>query len=44
MKPLLVKLVCLAPCLLQVAPSEERASIFFVATLEVLEYCDDDFI
>lgn len=34
------QLVPIAPCLLQVSPCEERASILFVATLEVLENSD----
>lgn len=33
MKPLLVKLVPVAPCLLHVASCEERAAILFVAAL-----------
>lgn len=39
-KLLLVQSV-LVLCLLPVAPCEERASILFVATLSVPEYCDD---
>lgn len=34
MKPLPVQPVPIAPCLLHVAPYEERASVLFVATLK----------
>lgn len=37
MKPLLLQLGPIAPCLLHVATHEERASILFVAACEVLE-------
>lgn len=40
-KPLLVQLVPIAPRLLHVAPCEARASVLFVATLYMLEYCDE---
>ena len=33
MKPFPVKPVAIAPCLLHVAPGEERASVLFVAVL-----------
>ena len=36
-----MQLVPIAPCLLHVAPCEERASILFVAILSVLAYCDE---
>lgn len=41
MKPLLVQLVPIVLCPLHVSPCEERTSVLFVATLEVLENCDE---
>lgn len=41
MKPLIVRLVPVALCLLHVAPCAEKASVLSVATLEVLERSDE---
>lgn len=41
MKPLPVQLLPVATCILHGIPWEVRASVVFVAALEVQKYCDE---